>query len=544
MADTTFLFGELGRGSGKTTHCLSPRLDRIQNDMPGSIILLASSTYKSIFDNILPGLMEYLFENYERGVYFEIGKEPPRHFKKCGTYIDNWAHTISFHTGTVVQFASADRPESTLGKNAAHLIVDEMLRIRKQMFYERISPALRADRSKFGKSHYFMGITGFSSTPNFETDEDWFVDFEKDQNTELTECIIEMSAELDKRIFELEMAHKTFDEKAIQQLEAFVNRWNPRLTELRRGETSYVRASSFSNLKILGIDYIENAVKNIKDEDALNTSIFAIRKHKVKERFFGKFSKEHIFDDSYTYQLIDTVSAGGSIEQTSRNLKYCEKTQPLYVGYDPGPFSSMIFAQRDRTKKEFRAIKEFWVIHPDQQAELAQNITEFFKYHQRKEIFLHYDRAANQRDPKWKQYYPQAGDINDTDAILIKKELEKLGWVVRLMSIGQPTIYYSQHYRLLNLLFGKYDGKRDRILVDRNETEALISSINYSPLKRHEGKILLDKKSEKELEYKDQAYNSTQLGTAFMYLLWGEYNKLLPESDRAAEYEGSGTYHS
>jgi hypothetical protein len=177
LADPTFLFAELGRGSGKTTHILAPRIDRVQNDMPGAVLVLAASTYKSILDNILPGLMEYFYENYERGVYFEIGKEPPKHFKKCNTYIDNFKHTITFANGCVIQFVSCDRPESMLGKNAAHLFVDELLRIPEDKFTERIIPALRADRSKFGHSHYFMGITGISSTPNFETDEDWWTKY-------------------------------------------------------------------------------------------------------------------------------------------------------------------------------------------------------------------------------------------------------------------------------------------------------------------------------------------------------------------------------
>jgi hypothetical protein len=47
---------------------------------------------------------------------------------------------------------------------------------------ERFMPTLRADRSKFGHSPYFMGISGFTSTPNFEIDEDWFTDMEKEMN--------------------------------------------------------------------------------------------------------------------------------------------------------------------------------------------------------------------------------------------------------------------------------------------------------------------------------------------------------------------------
>jgi hypothetical protein len=70
-------------------------------------------------------------------------------------------------------------------------------------------------------------------------------------------------------------------------------------------------------------------------------------------------------------------------------------------------------------------------------------------------------------------------------------------------------------------VIGRNDGKRDDILIACNECEALVSSIKHSPLKRHEGRIILDKSSER-LSVEEQEYNSTQLASAFMYLLWGE----------------------
>ena len=197
LSDPTFLFCELGRGNGKTTHIMASRMDRVQNDMPGALLVLAAATYRSIIDNVLPGLIEYFNENYERGIYFEVGKEPPTHFSPCATFIENWKHTISFCNGAVVQFVSCDRPESMSGKNAAHLFCDEMLLIPEDKCIERIIPALRADRSKFGASHYFMGISGFSSTPNFETDEDWFLKYETNMRSELMDAIIEMQYEIE-----------------------------------------------------------------------------------------------------------------------------------------------------------------------------------------------------------------------------------------------------------------------------------------------------------------------------------------------------------
>jgi hypothetical protein len=350
---------------------------------------------------------------------------------------------------------------------------------------------------------------------------------------------------VDLRLQELEIARKSLDFDNIKRLEKFIDRWNERLTTLRKGQTCYVRASSFSNIKILGIDYIQNLIKSIKDKDMLYTSIFAIRKLKVKDMFFGKFGKQHLFEDGYDYRYIDSISAGEKIEDSCRHLRYYDKKQPLYAGYDAGPFSSIVFAQRNRREKEFRVLKNIWVYHPDQQDVLAKKIDDFFSIPgARKEIILHYDRAANQKDPQWKKFYPNYREmgVNDTDAILLKKELEALGWHVILMSLKQKDIYYAQHYRLLNILFGKQDGKRDTILIDRNECEALVSSINHSPIRRGEGRVWLDKSSE-SLPFEEQAYNSTQLASAFMYLLWGEYGKLLPDSDQGQNTpQGAGTY--
>ena len=428
LADTRILLCELGRGSGKTTHIMASRMDRVQNSMPGSLLTLGAATYRDIFDNILPGLLEYLHENYERGIYYEVGKEPPRHFKKCVSQQFNWKHSISFVTGTVIKFVSADRPESVLGISAAHSFWDELLKIKKEFMLERAMPILRSDRSKFGHSPYFMGWSGFTSTPNFETDEDWFLDTEKDMNHEIINCIQEIAYEVDLRLQELEIARTSFDLEKVKRLERFVERWNQRLTELRKGQTCYIRASSFSNLKILGIDYIQNQLKSIRDRDMLYTSIFAIRKLKVKDMFFGKFSKQHLFDDGYDYRYIDLITAGEKIDESSCHLRYYDKKLPLYAGYDAGPFQSIVFAQRNRKTKEFRVLKNIWVFHPEQQDVLAKKIDDFFACG-RKEIILHYDRAANQKNPEWRKFYPSYREpgVNDSDVVLLRNELRALG---------------------------------------------------------------------------------------------------------------------
>lgn len=544
-ADPQFLFAECGRGSGKTTHILAPRIDRVQQSLAGAVLVLAASTYKSILDNILPGVMEYFNEHYQRGMYFEVGVKPPNHFLKPKTFVSDWKHTVSFCTGTVIQFVSCDRPESMLGKNAAHLFVDEMLRIPEDKFVERIIPALRSDRSLFGKSPYFMGITGTSSTPNIETDEDWWTKYEQNVDKKMIDAIIAIERGTDDLRVRLVKAQVCGRTEEARVLEMSIARWERRIAEARRGQTYYLRASSLSNIKILGVDYITSQMQSIKDPDKFNTQILATRQRKVKDLFFGRFCKQHIFTDSYDYEnghIDDQDIDNASFDSTA--LKYCTANQPLYAGYDPGPFSSIVFAQKTIRPREMRVIKNMWVIHPAQHAELAEQIDTFFKHHQNKRLFLHYDRAANQRDPNWHKYYPVDGGIGDTDAQLLKKHLEKRGWSVTLMSLNQPTIKYAQHYRLLNLLFSplKENEMRDVICIDGNECDALVSSIYHSPLKKTDGKIELDKSSEKKLDYEEQPFYSTQIATAFMYLLWGEYSKLLPPSDRPGSTTGLTTY--
>ena len=86
-----------------------------------------------------------------------------------------------------------------------------------------------------------------------------------------------------------------------------------------------------------------------------------------------------------------------------------------------------------------------------------------------------------------------------------------IGWSVTLLSLGQPTAPHAHHYALLNILFGKPDSKRDKMLICRNECEEPVSSIKCSPLKKTDGKIALDKSSEANLDYEEQAFSAKRL---------------------------------
>ena len=113
--------------------------------------------------------------------------------------------------------------------------------------------------------------------------------------------------------------------------------------------------------------------------------------------------------------------------------------------------------------------------------------------------------------------------LDSLDARALKRELESYGFEVELMNEGQATIYHWQQFKLLQLLFSGRSRALPSVLIDENECKNLCSAIMLSPLKKTEGRIELDKSSEKTVPLKQQAGLTTQLPSAFIYLLFGRY---------------------
>lgn len=557
LAATKNMVGMVGRGSGKSTEMFAARMVDVAYDMPRSIVLLCGPTYTFILETIIPAILHHLATNYTRGIFYEYGKRPPSHFAQPIVEISRWEHTIAFAFGTVIQFVSIDRPESAIGKNATHVFVDETLRIRETDFRERIIPTLRSDRTLWGKSVFYGGMTLFSSAPNMENDYDWWLQYRDMCNQSALNEIMYVQYRILKAKGEIlaldqnlsrEKAVNNTDEmqriaNAIGKRQRFIAKWERKLYAQRMKKENwwtFIEGSSFSNLAVLGLDYMRQQLSGSGTNfDKFNLSILNIRPAAVKNKFFSKFNMNtHTFADSYRYSFadgyrggsIDTVSIDGKYTKNSRDLKYCDPDRPLYMGYDPGDFSSVWMAQEKIAPNmhELRVLKNFWTYPPeDDHYYMAKKINDFFCDHRARTIYLHYDRAGNQHKGRYAQ-----NPKGKTDAEILKYELEQMGWSVHLENIGGRTIYFWEHFFLLGKLFGERDKNTPRVRICANECEEGISSIQYSPIKKTPDNFIeLDKSSERRLDYEDQVRYSTQLATSLMYLLWGLYHDLKPKGD-------------
>lgn len=535
--DSNVLIVEAGRATGKTEGVMGPRIIRVANDMPGELSFLVHKTYVALMTNVWPNIQAYFSKPVgdgrrsmlEYGIDYIVGESKiPSHFRKPRYPIAYPKHSILFRDGHHLQMVSSDQPESVAGRSGVHAFVEEMKHNKGEKLKTRLFPSLRGSSASIRMSPYYQGITGVSDTARLDLGEDnWYEEYENNVNQELIDEIASAALYLHAALYKIyRNNHRLREEKnpviieslrlETEKAKRVVATWKPRLADMRRNASYYIRASSFANKDILGPKFFRTQLESL-DIDEFLTSICAIRKKEVVNKFFANYRKDkHQFSDGYRYESILKLDLREHFVLTSRYLKYYDKRERILLGYDPGHFSSVVAAQEKDYGHELRVLKEFTCYYPAEQPELAKQIFEFFGTDAiNKQIVLYHDRAANKRREDLEKI--------TSDARILKRELESYGFSVELMNEGQSTIYHWQQFKLLLFLFGERSNALPVCRIDENECPNLCSAIPLSPLKKTDGRIELDKSSEVKVPLKHQAGLTTQLPSALIYLLFGLY---------------------
>lgn len=539
IIDPNMLYAEWARATGKTEGVIVPRLIRVANDMPGELSFLVHKTYVALMTNVWPNIQASFSRPVivngkqramlEYGIDYVIGESKlPSHFKRPRYPIAYAKHAVIFRNGAHLQLVSSDQPESVAGRNAVHAFVEEMKHNSGEKLKSRLFPSLRGGGAEIRKSAYYEGVTGVSDTARVDLGEDaWFEEYENKMDKQLIDEIANVSFALNQssyKIYKLKAELRNTKNPVLieqirlenQRLQSFIARWKPRLADMRRNAIYYIRASSFCNKDILGAKFFKTQLDTL-DMDEFLTAICAIRHKEVTNKFFTTYDHErHQFKDSYIYNQILKLDLKDMFTLTARYLKHYNKREPLFVGYDPGNFSSLIVGQKKEYGRRFDIIKEFWAYIPDDQQSLASQMYSFFGTDAvNKVIHLYPDRAGNKTREEIEQI--------TTDSLAMKAALESYGFSVILYNEGAPTIYHWQQFRLCQLLFGEKLPSLPIVRIDENECPNLCSAILISPLKRTNGKIELDKSSEVKESTRRRPGLTTQLPSAMIYLLYGLY---------------------
>ena len=539
VVDANQTFAELARATGKTEGVIVPRMIRVINSMPGELSFLVHKTYVALMTNVWPNIQAAFSRPVmvsgkqrpllEYGIDYVVGETRlPSHFRMPRYPISFAKHSVVFRNGAHLQLVASDQPDSVAGRNAVHAFIEEMKHNSGDRLRTRLFPALRGGPAQIRKSPYYGGITGVSDTARVELGEDdWFEEYEKNVDQQLVSEIATVALYVNKTLYKIHSFHQQLKESKdpvlienirleTQKLQHTLKIWEPRLADMRRNAVFYARRSTFCNKDILGPKFFKTQLDTL-DIDEFLTSICAIRHKEVTNKFFAAYDRHHHqFSDSYIYDLILKLDLKDRFILTAHFLKHYAPQDELYVGYDPGAFSSLVFAQKKDYGRRLDVIKEFTSYEPVPQQDLATQVQQFFGADaENKVIHLYPDRAGNKTREESQRI--------TTDSRLMKELLEQAGFMVVLYNEGQETIYHWQQYKLLLMLFQEQYPSLPIVRIDENECPNLCSAILISPLKSVDGKIELDKSSEKKESLKHQAGLTTQWPSAFIYLLYGLY---------------------
>ncbi|WP_289054173.1 hypothetical protein [Carboxylicivirga marina] len=536
LIDSNKLFAKVARGTGKTEGVIGPRSIRVKDSMPGELSFFIHATYVALLSNIIPNLRAFYNKPVgphgepllKEGEDYVIGTaQLPKHFRTPRYPVSYPKHSIVFSNGHQFQLVASDQPDSVAGRSAQHAFIEEMKHNKGQSLKSRVFPALRGASAQAKQSYLYEGITGVSDVARVDLGEDnWFNDYENHVDKELIDEIATVSEHVNHAQVRLTEAQSHLKDESnpaklvrlqetIRKNQHVLKMWEPTLRDMRKASTYFITASTFANKDVLGTKYFQTQREVLSDDEFLS-SICNIERDKVVDMFFcGYDSDIHAFDDSYKYDSILSFDLKDTFNLDAQYLKHYDPTEPLKLGYDPGQFSSIVVAQEKRRPKELRTLKNFYCWPPEDQADLARRIYEFFGPHQKnKRIDLYYDRAGNKRKEELEKI--------TTDAKIMKRELESYGFKVVLKNERQKTIFYYQHYRLLKILLSENLRHTPRIRVCKHECKELNSAINRTAVKRVEGKLEMDKSSEL-LPFYLQPALSSQIPSALTYLIYGLY---------------------
>lgn len=491
-----FLFAIIGRGGGKTTDIIAPRIIDISYDMPGCYVALAADTYMNAMKNVLPAIIEGWERNdWVEDIHFVVGKRPPKHFKKPYKPPQDWKHTITTLTGMHIILISMDRPSTGAGNSFQHIISDETKFIPEKKI-NKLTPAIRGEFVRFSKSIYYRGRTFTTDMPNINNREhDWILRMKKNMNPDQIKLILQTAFVLNDIRVELHNAREQKELVKIKLLEKNEQRWLDRYHKIRTESTFYYEGSSYLNADILTEGFFQDLLDTMLFGE-FKTSVLSIQPTLEKgQMFYPNLSQKNYYSDSYNYGYYDKLSLNkNGVEESSLGLKYVQGNNPLEIGLDVGNMCSLSIGQPFGT--QYRILKFMHTLAPEYLTELGEKFRSFFEHQKCKEVIAYHDRSANQNQ-----------SVGEDHASKFKKAIEydrdgkPTGWICTLMSKNQATISQQVEYELLlAMLVGSHG--LPMVMIDKNECKPLKSSLEKAQIivktdKNGNKTIHKDKTSEK-----------------------------------------------
>lgn len=510
--------GILGRASAKTTQFQAMRIQQAVLDCPGAPFVWVTDTYSNLHKNVIPSVLEGLrFLGWEMDTHFIIDRLPPIEWQRqMYNVIDKYKQVMTFWNGFTFTFVSLDRPSIGAGRSYVGLFGDEV-KYWPEAKFTNIRKAVRGYRARYGDSPWYrsLSLTSDMPNPNHIGEYTWVMKLAKLMDREKVKLLLQTGQALNETRRHYAEALQTGDQKMTELAERNMRRWDERWTELRRGTTLFMVASTLINADILGEEFFQEELE--AGLEGIDTNLFSIpQKLAADQKFYATLDVRDFYQDGTRTDVVERHEYGW--DEDCSVLRYLDTNKPLEGGMDDGNMKSMVFGQQHG--REYRIMKEIYTLPPDNERQLADKFLEYFAQHRHKLLRLYYDRAMNN--------YRKVGTSmmqRIKAAIETTGDGRRTGWRVQLMSLGQGDIFSNTEYQFFSALFARQLRNRLFILlIDSQNCPNLKAEMENCPVqvvedKRTGRKDIRKQKKGDKLPTHRLPQESTNLTDAMKYLI-------------------------
>lgn len=510
--------GILGRASAKTTQFQAMRIQQAVTECPGAPFVWVTDTYSNLHKNVIPSVLEGLrFLGWEMDREFIIDRQPPIEWQRqMYNVIDKYKQVMTFWNGFTFTFVSLDRPSIGAGRSYVGMFGDEVKYWPEEKF-TNIRKAVRGYRARYGDSPWYrsLSLTSDMPNPNHLGEYTWMMKLVKLMDKEKIKLLLQTGQVLNETRRRYAEILQTGDQRAIELARRNMERWEQRWTELRRGTTLFLVASTLINADVLGEEYFQEEIE--AGLEGFDTNILSIpQKLTADQKFYVTMTIRDFYQDGTRNEVIERHEYGW--EEDCSVLRYLDPNRPLDGGMDDGNMKSMAFGQQ--RGREYRVLKEIYTLPPENERQLADKFIAYFKPHKTKLLRLYYDRAMNN--------YKKVGTSmmqRIKAAIEVCADGTRSGWRVQLMSIGQGDIFSNTEYQFFSALFSRQlQNQLFILLIDAQNCPNLKAEMENCPIlvvedKRTGRKDIRKQKKGDKLSTARLPQESTNLTDALKYLI-------------------------
>lgn len=502
-----------GRGVGKSTGFLAPRIINCWNTIPRSEGIFLGNSVKQLYTKTMPQVITGIEKfGWKEGVHFFRGQAPKKlvssgAFKMPIKKPRVWENVIHVYNGAVTYLVSMAIKASANGFNAAWICADETRYLPWRKVQEEVMPTLRGDTYdhpgwRRNENPYYLSQMWVSDAAITVAQAEW-EKAEDDQTQEINEQIAEMMAELNV-CPELGQA-KSFLEK---------------LNRLRCQSRVFYNFSSLENVEILGEKYFADRKREMP-ELMFNIQILGHKKGVAKDGYYASFSHElhtympsdvaatDVIYSNFSKKFVGIDAAGGysrKFEYEAPDLSATSKirdcsldmdvlpSEPLRIAFDLNANINTVVTGQTYKRDGVDTINILSSMFTKNERKLRALCGDWARYYEPQRlknpnVILYYDSTAKQGGA---YALEEAEDTRFYN--VVKKELERRRWVVTLVPMGSP-MSHPQKYQFMNdVLSG---AQRPFLKLNRENNEYLIVAIENCRVKMSSRGPIKDKGQEK-----------------------------------------------